>query len=99
MPNKPTSVRRPWQVEKKPFERKEKNNSFYTSEPWRNLRRMKLNRNPLCEYCEEQGKLTKATVVDHIRRINAGGAPLAMSNLKSSCSSCHNSKSGKEAHE
>lgn len=101
MPIKPKSVPRPWQPERQAFARRKesKHNFDYTSNTWRRLRRMKLNRNPLCEYCEKKNKLTKATVVDHIKRIEHGGAPLDMDNLKSSCAPCHNSKSGKEAHQ
>ena len=33
---------------------------------WDSARRTFLRRHPLCRYCEQQGKLTPATVVDHI---------------------------------
>ena len=33
---------------------------------WQKARRTFLDRRPLCAHCEEQGKVTPATVVDHI---------------------------------
>jgi hypothetical protein len=36
---------------------------------------MKLQRNPLCEYCLNEGQLTPAVAVDHIDRITKGGDP------------------------
>ena len=32
---------------------------------WRKARLNFLTEHPLCEYCKQQGKVTKATVVDH----------------------------------
>lgn len=34
---------------------------------WQNARRNYLTFNPLCKMCEEQGKVTAATIVDHIK--------------------------------
>ena len=33
---------------------------------WQKARATFLKRNPLCVFCKEQGKITTATVVDHI---------------------------------
>lgn len=33
---------------------------------WQKARATFLKRNPLCAFCKEQGKVTAATVVDHI---------------------------------
>lgn len=33
---------------------------------WVNYRRQYLRANPLCVYCQRRGKVTQATVVDHI---------------------------------
>lgn len=38
----------------------------YYDRRWRNRRRAFLRENPLCCYCQRDGKLTPATVVDHI---------------------------------
>ena len=33
---------------------------------WRSARALFLKKNPLCVKCREEGKLTAATVVDHV---------------------------------
>lgn len=66
-------------------------NNFYSSRPWRNLRRWFLNGNPLCNICERI-----ATQVDHIIPIMAGGQPLDADNLQSLCASCHSQKTARE---
>ena len=68
------------------------NSAFYQSARWRRLRTIKLNADPLCEECRRAGRITEATVVDHIVPINEGGAALDLSDA------CHNRKSGREAH-
>ena len=42
--------------------------------------------------------MTAARVVDHIKPINEGGARYDFTNLQGLCDSCHNKKSGREAH-
>ena len=39
---------------------------LYSRKAWKQLRLEHLARNPLCVYCKQEGKLTAATVVDHI---------------------------------
>ena len=39
---------------------------LYNSNKWKAIRRHQLNEQPLCVMCEQLGKLTPATVVDHI---------------------------------
>ena len=70
--------------------------SFYASDRWRKLRKQKLARNPLCEECTRQSRMTSAAMVDHIVPIRQGGAALDMNNLRSLCWSCHSTKSIKE---
>ena len=43
----------------------------YNSAAWKRLRRAKLSRDPLCEYCPP-GTLTGATQVDHRKAIKEG---------------------------
>jgi len=63
----------------------------YSTRRWERLRRAKLNRDPLCEYCPP-GRVTAATQVDHKRAIEAGGDAWAWENLASSCAGCHSRK-------
>lgn len=74
------------------------NREVYNSTRWRKLREEVLYENPFCVRCEEMGILEPATVCDHALPIEQGGAIWDRNNLQGLCESCHNSKSGKEAH-
>lgn len=69
---------------------------FYHSREWKHLRQNYLIEHPFCAECWKAGKLTRATVVDHIIPIRQGGPALDDDNLQALCSSCHGSKSIKE---
>lgn len=80
--------------ERVPFGRREHpNHAFYVSPEWRRARKQYLMRHPLCEICRRE----VATVVDHIKPINQGGAPLDERNFQALCARCHNKKSGSES--
>lgn len=98
MPTIKKTVKRPWMPERVPFARRaHENREFYVSSTWRKARKHYLSAHPFCEECLRSGRHTPATVVDHIKPINQGGAPLDESNLQSLCSACHNKKSGGES--
>ena len=62
---------------------------------WRSARERFLRKNPLCVKCRENGKLTPATVVDHI--IPHRGDPILFWNEKNwqpLCKDCHGVKTG-----
>jgi len=66
------------------------------------LREAQLLSHPFCAGCEEKGKSTIATVVDHIQEWKNGLTNqhrwklfTDTHNLKSLCDSCHNSKTAK----
>mgnify|MGYP003651026733 CR=1 FL=1 len=59
---------------------------------WRRLRRMILNRHPLCVHCDGS---VAATEVDHIVPRAAGGND-APENLQGLCKSCHSRKTATE---
>ena len=69
---------------------------FYHSREWKSLRQDYLIEHPFCVECSKNGKLTKATVVDHIVPIRQGGPALDERNLQALCASCHGSKSIRE---
>ncbi|MHB1652355.1 MAG: HNH endonuclease [Desulfitobacteriaceae bacterium] len=60
---------------------------------WRMVRERHLREHPLCVLCEQEGKLTPATVVDHIKP-HKGNKELFWdeSNWQSLCKACHDSK-------
>jgi len=63
--------------------------SFYHSPTWRKFRKSYLIMNPLCVICDNQGKVTEATVLDHKRRIKDGGHHWDESNLQGLCKRCN----------
>tara|TARA_R100001163_G_scaffold63795_1_gene56503 strand:- start:764 stop:1060 length:297 start_codon:yes stop_codon:yes gene_type:complete len=66
--------------------------SFYRKYAWRKLRKVVLDKNPLCVHCLDNDMVKPADVVDHIIPIKKGGAELDESNLQGLCHSCHNKK-------
>lgn len=60
---------------------------FYNTAAWKTLRRLKLDKNPLCELCG-----TVATDVDHKKSIKSGGNPRDLDNMQSLCHKCHSRK-------
>lgn len=67
-------------------------NRFYQRAVWKKARTLHLNDEPLCRSCRKQGRLVKATTVDHIIPISQGGAELDDMNLQSLCTPCHSRK-------
>ena len=74
----------------------DEDNRFYQSKVWRSLRNEYIKQNPLCVYCQSNGIIKEAKVVDHIIPILMGGNSLSVTNLQSLCDSCHARKSAKE---
>lgn len=60
---------------------------------WRKVRRIFLKAHPLCEMCRKEGRLVKATVVDHIIP-HRGDQELFwdQNNFQALCKSCHDRK-------
>ncbi len=74
-------------------QRSKESTAFYNSSEWRKKRANYLIEHPFCVECWKYGRLTKATVVDHIIPIRMGGALLEDENLQALCPSCHTRKS------
>ena len=72
-------------------QRRPESDRFYGTAAWVNLRAMVLSQSPICVECERLGRVTLATVVDHIipfkERPDLG---MTIENLRPLCSSCHN---------
>jgi len=98
MPESPKKIKRSWLPERKAHSRSVDNSAFYNSWKWRKFSKQFKLANPLCVMCEAEGIVSKATVTDHIIRIEAGGAQFDKNNCQSLCDYHHNQKSGKEAH-
>jgi 5-methylcytosine-specific restriction protein A len=52
------------------------------------LRKRRLRNEPLCRRCKERGKVTAATVPDHIVPLSKGGTD-DDSNIRCLCEPCH----------
>lgn len=65
-------------------------------EAWLRLRRIVLNKEPLCRECDKLGKIVAAEEVDHIIPISKGGARLDKDNLQPLCKSCHSRKTNRD---
>ena len=76
----------------------------YNSARWRRLRLMQLQAQPLCQMCLDAGRVTVATVVDHVTPHKGDEALFyAPANLQSLCDAipfrCHSRvKQGEERH-
>lgn len=65
---------------------------LYNRKTWKQLRLDHLSKEPLCVFCQRDGKLTPATVVDHIKA-HKGNLDLFFdaNNLQSLCKLHHDS--------
>ena len=71
--------------------------AFYVSPTWRRFRAWYINKHPLCEQCEREGRGdVPAAMVDHIVEIKNGGALTDESNAMSLCWKCHARKTADE---
>lgn len=74
------------------------NSKLYNGRRWRKFRANYLARNPLCEECKKEDKITPATVLDHKIQVRSGGAPYDEFNVQGLCNHHHAVKSGRERH-
>ena len=91
-----TQHRRQQDVDYNRYHRDQELQAFYCSREWRETRKIQLERFPLCAECAKDGRVTPATIVDHIKPIRDGGARLDLDNLQSLCWACHSRKSVEE---
>ena len=70
---------------------------LYNTALWKALRLQQLTKQPLCGYCEQQGRVTQANIVDHIKP-HKGDEILFYnpSNLQSMCKQHHDSTKARE---
>ena len=79
-----------------PFYQRESAHGRGYNSKWRRLSKLYLKTHPLCCECRRQGKLTPATVVDHIGP-HRGNQNLMWdeSNWQSLCKRCHDRKTAR----
>ncbi|MEB4860612.1 HNH endonuclease [Priestia megaterium] len=67
-----------------------KEQAFYSSLSWINLRNRKKRKNPLCEVCLEEGRLTPVEIVHHLTEVKDDWSQrLSIDNLQSVCKAHH----------
>ena len=60
---------------------------LYATKEWKRIRRLVFTRDGFtCQLCGKQGARFEC---DHIKPLIDGGLPLAMTNLRTACRSCH----------
>jgi len=92
-------IKRPW-MKSTSQGRTYTDTSFYRTSAWRELRARKLKQDPYCECPDCKGKRIPADMVDHIQRIEDGGAALDINNLQSMRNHpCHDRKRANEKNE
>ncbi len=68
---------------------------LYNARSWRKRRTEQLRREPLCRYCARLGRVTEATVADHIEP-HRGDLVKFAGPLQSLCKLCHDSVKARE---
>lgn len=70
--------------------------SWYSTARWRSLREHQRQRQPLCESCLKQDRITAMTVADH--KVPHRGDPALFwhGELQSLCDNCHSSAKQRE---
>jgi 5-methylcytosine-specific restriction protein A len=94
---------------KKKYSSKVKNDNhkyIYNTTTWRELRLYFLSKNPLCEICKEQEKITLSQEVHHKIPISKGRTKeekeligFDINNLQALCTECHNKIDKKKNYE
>ena len=62
---------------------------LYNTSRWRKLRLLHLASEPLCRMCKQTGRLTPATVVDHIKAHKGDETLFFAGPFQSTCKPCH----------
>jgi 5-methylcytosine-specific restriction protein A len=63
--------------------------AWYSTARWQAIRSAQLSANPLCSLCEKRGRVTPATVCNHVERHNGDPAKFWNGPFNSMCSDCH----------
>lgn len=68
-----------------------KYSQWYAQPRWRKKRSAQLQREPLCRFCKERGKITAAVIADHIEPHRGDPVKFWSGALQSLCQVCHSS--------
>lgn len=65
--------------------------SWYKTAKWQKKRAKQLAKHPLCAFCQNEGKITAATVADHVTPHKGDAHLFWHGALQSLCKTCHDS--------
>jgi len=63
--------------------------AWYKTATWKQIRRDQLQTFPLCKFCEADGKITPATVCDHVNPHRGSWDIFVGGPFQSLCKTCH----------
>lgn len=63
---------------------------WYSTARWQRIRARQLQREPLCRFCQQKGRITAATVCDHVTPHKGNKAIFWGGPFQSLCAPCHN---------
>lgn len=72
------------------------NSKLYSQVAWAKIRTRQLSRQPLCARCYSEGKITAATVVDHVFPHRRDADAFKVNLFQSLCAPCHSLKTQDE---
>jgi 5-methylcytosine-specific restriction enzyme A len=75
---------------------KGKYSNWYADRRWRRIRAAQLQKEPLCRYCQKQGRIKLADVADHIEPHKGDKHKFYYGALQSLCHLCHSSVKQRE---
>lgn len=84
---------KPFWISQHQSDRKSTADKRYKTQLWKSYSESYRRRNPLCAECRRNGLVSPAQLVDHIIRVNFGGAFMDPANHQSMCETCHRAKS------
>jgi 5-methylcytosine-specific restriction endonuclease McrA len=64
---------------------------WYCDRKWRRKRADQLAKEPLCRFCKQQGRVTEATIADHVIPHRGDRQLFWFGALMSLCATCHSS--------
>ena len=77
-----------------PAAAKEPRRVWYGTQLWKNRRAHQLRVEPLCAICKAKGRITGATVADHIEPHRGDYNAFVLGKLRSLCAPCHDAMQG-----
>jgi 5-methylcytosine-specific restriction protein A len=77
-----------------PTAAKEPRRTWYGLQLWKNRRAHQLRASPLCAICKAEGRITPATVADHVEPHNGDYNAFVLGALRSLCAPCHDALQG-----